>query len=190
MSDAFLKTAHLPAGEIAVLNALLENGPSHAFEISMTFRFNRYQTVSRAIKRLKTRKCVEYLPRHDNERQRGKMVRLTKLGFMAALATAVRPPNLPTVLENNRHLVTKRKHRTDLLLQLWNADPSTFDYVLMIYALKWPSAMEPFADQLFADHVVMMTLTSLPATRGTIQKLRKTNQWVASAFERFKTDLG
>ncbi|MBI3859496.1 MAG: MarR family transcriptional regulator [Thaumarchaeota archaeon] len=190
MSDVMLKPARLPAGEIAVLNALLENGPSHAFEIRKTFGFNRYQTVSRAIGRLKTKKYVEYLLIHHNEEQRGKTVRLTKLGLMAALATAVRPPFLPAVLENNRHLITRRKHRLEVLLQLWNADSSTFDYLLMIYALKWPSPMESFMDQLFSDHVVFMSLTGTQAVRQTIQNLRKTKQWVAPAFEKFKAMLG
>jgi DNA-binding MarR family transcriptional regulator len=187
MVDGFLKPTPLPAGEIAVLNALLENGPSHAFEIRKTFGFNRYQTVSRAIVRLKTKEYVGYLPIYHNEGQRGKTVRLTKLGLMAALATAVRPPILPAVLEN---LITRRTHRLEVLLQLWNAESSTFDYVLMIYALKCPSPMESFMDQLFSDHLVFMSLTGTQAVRQTIQNLRKTNQWVASAFEKSKARLG
>jgi DNA-binding MarR family transcriptional regulator len=190
MSDLRLKPTPLPAGEIAVLNALLENGPSHAFEIRKAFGFNRYQTVSRAIRRLKKRQCVEYPPKDRDPGHSRRTVRLTKLGLMAALATAVRPPILPTVLENNRHLVTNRKYRTEILLQLWNADPSIFDYLLAIYALKWPGPMEAIMDQLFSEHLVLMTLTGERTTRNATGELRKTNEWVASAFEKFRTRLG
>jgi hypothetical protein len=73
---------------------------------------------------------------------------------------------------------------------LWKADSSTFDYVPMIYALKWPSPMESFMDKLFSDHLVFMFLTGTQPVRQTIQNLRKTNQWVAPAFEKFKAGLG
>lgn len=179
-----------PEAEIVVLNALLETGPSYALEIRKSLRFHRYQTVSRAIERLERKKYVEYMPKIHATGKRGKTVRLTKEGFVVAFATALKPPKLPKVLESNRHLITKRKQRTEVLLQLWKSDPFSFSYSLMVYSLKWRTKIEEdIADGMLADNLVLLTLTGPPRLVQTIENLRKTNGFVVSAFSKWKSRL-
>jgi hypothetical protein len=179
-----------PEADIAVLTAFLENGPSYALEIWKSFGFKRYQTVSFAIKRLKKNSYVEFRPKTNLTGKGRKTVRLTKLGFMVAFATARRPPNLPRVIERNSHLITKRKHRTEMLLQLWKSDPLRFPYSLMVYSLRWRTKMEEdITDEMLADNLVLLTLTGPPRLAQTIENLRRTHPFAVSAFAKWKSRL-